>query len=147
MTDKQSNQIRELRMKGVGYRSIASVVGLSRDIVRNFCKQKGLDGYASAMTKNVKKQMQRGNACYYCDKTITQPSTGRPRKFCSDTCRRDWWKSHPEGMTKRDTAVYILKCAKCGREFESYGNSKRKYCNHNCYIKDRFYMEEIKDEV
>ena len=35
MTEFQEKQIRDLRLQGTGYRAIASVVGLSRDIVRN----------------------------------------------------------------------------------------------------------------
>ena len=46
MTDFQAKQIRELRLRGAGYKSIASAVGLSRDTVRNYCKSHGLDGYA-----------------------------------------------------------------------------------------------------
>ena len=37
MTEGQAKQIREMREQGIGYRSIALTVGLSRDIVRNFC--------------------------------------------------------------------------------------------------------------
>lgn len=142
MTDAQAKQIHELRMKGTGYRSIASVLDLSRDTVRNYCKQKGLDGYAKAMTKNIKEQLQQGEVCFNCGKKIEQPSVGRPKKFCSDACRRQWWKSHPEAITKKDTALYSLTCSKCGKEFKSYGNNNRKYCSHDCYIKDRFYEEE-----
>ena len=46
MTDFQEKQIRELRVRGIGYRAIASTVGLSRDIVRNYCKKHGMDGFA-----------------------------------------------------------------------------------------------------
>lgn len=46
MTEFQEKQIRDLRLQGTGYRAIASVVDLSRDIVRNYCKSHGLDGYA-----------------------------------------------------------------------------------------------------
>lgn len=42
MTEQQAKQIREMREQGIGYRSIALTVGLSRDIVRNFCKSRGL---------------------------------------------------------------------------------------------------------
>lgn len=38
MTEQQAKQIVEMRLKGVGYKSIGTVVGLSRDIVRNYCK-------------------------------------------------------------------------------------------------------------
>ncbi|SFS05828.1 hypothetical protein SAMN05661086_03488 [Anaeromicropila populeti] len=142
MTASQEKQIRELRMRGIGYRAIGSVVGVSRDIVRNFCKARGLEGYAKALTKNVMEQMQSGEACFYCGKRMEQPYTGRPRKFCSNQCRRDWWKAHPEAVEKRKTAVYQQTCACCGITFEAYGNRNRKYCSHNCYIKDRFWREE-----
>ena len=37
MTEKQAETIRKLRMQGKGYKAIASIAGLSRDIVRNYC--------------------------------------------------------------------------------------------------------------
>ncbi|PXV87833.1 hypothetical protein C8E03_109123 [Lachnotalea glycerini] len=47
MTEVQETKIRELRLKGLGYRRIATEAGLSRDIVRNYCRSKGMAGYAS----------------------------------------------------------------------------------------------------
>ena len=43
MTELQAEQIRKMRTQGIGYRAIASVVGLSRDIVRNYCRAHGMD--------------------------------------------------------------------------------------------------------
>jgi len=142
MTDVQAASIRELRMKGMGYRAIASVLGLSRDIVRNYCKSKGVAGYGSVTKLNIREQMQNGCVCIFCGNVINQHSPGRPKKFCTDKCRREWWKLHPESVNKKDTAVYHLTCSHCGKAFDSYGNKKRKYCSHNCYIKDRFWEEE-----
>lgn len=142
MTDFQAKQIRELRMCGVGYRAIASVVGLSRDIVRNYCKGHGLDGYASALTLNMKEQMASGAACMCCGKQIIQAPTGRKRKFCSDKCRREWWAAHPEAIQRKATAYYDVTCAYCGKSFKSYGNKNRRYCCHECYVRDRFWREE-----
>lgn len=142
MTYFQKKQIRDLRMRGVGYRAIASVVGLSRDIVRNFCKTNGLDGYASEITANVKEQMQQGRLCLCCGKEMKQPSTGRKKKFCSDKCRREWWKAHPEVVQRKDTAFYDLHSIYCNSEFTSYGNKNRKYCSHECYVRDRFWRTE-----
>lgn len=144
MTEQQAKQIMKMREQGVGYRSIGLAVGLSRDIVRNFCKSKGLAGYGSALTKNIQEQVMLGKACLYCGKKIEQPKTGRPKKFCSEKCRREWWKMHPEKLTKNETAMYPVVCARCGTEFISYGNKNRKYCSHDCYIKDRFW--EVEDE-
>lgn len=142
MTEVQETRIRELRLKGLGYRRIATEAGLSRDIVRNYCRSKGMAGYAAALEKNVSEQISQGKACLYCGKEIEQPATGRPKKFCSESCRRRWWRVHPEISEQKDTALYTMICAYCGREFFSYGNRKRKYCCHNCYIKDRFWRGE-----
>lgn len=141
MTDQQEKQIRNMREQGIGYRSIGVMTGLSRDIVRNFCKSHGLAGYGSALTKNIQEQVMLGKACLYCGKEIGQPKTGRPKKFCSDRCRREWWKSHPEKMNRKETAMYETVCSRCGKKFISYGNRNRKYCSHECYIKARFWED------
>lgn len=142
MTEFQAKQIRDLRLQGTGYRAIASVVGLSRDIVRNYCKSHGLDGYASVLTINMKEQMLKGQACQSCGKEIVQPMTGRKRKFCSDECRRRWWSAHQADLKKKETAFYEKECAYCHKTFVSYGNKNRKYCSHECYVRDRFFWEE-----
>ena len=142
MTDFQAKQIRELRLRGAGYKSIASAVGLSRDTVRNYCKSHGLDGYASALVLNVKEQMESGTACLCCGKELIQPSTGRKRKFCSDKCRREWWSAHPEAIKRKESAYYEATCAYCGKTFRSYGNKNRRYCSHECYVRDWFWRKE-----
>lgn len=139
MTDAQMAQVKELRMKGVGYRAVADALGLSRDIVRNYCRANGMGGYAAAAMKNVQEQAAGGNICICCGRGLIQPGNGRPRKFCSEKCRRQWWKMHPEAVNRK--AVYTMVCAHCGKGFESYGNGNRKYCSHDCYIKDRFWRD------
>mgnify|MGYP002572240992 CR=1 FL=1 len=136
MTEQQAKQIREMREQGIGYRSIALTVGLSRDIVRNFCKSRGLSGYGSALTKNIREQVMLGKACLYCGKEMKQPDTGRPKKFCSDKCRREWWKENNSSINKK--AYYKILCLYCGESFSSYGNKNRKFCSHSCYINSRF---------
>lgn len=142
MTDFQAKQIREFRMKGVGYRAIALLVGLSRDVVRNYCKNNGMEGLASDLKVNIKEQMEEGKACLACGKEIKQPAVGRKRKFCSDICRREWWVQHSDIIQRKETAFYEMKCIYCGKIFKVYGNKKRKYCSHNCYVHDRFWRKE-----
>ena len=91
---------------------------------------------------NIREQMESGSACQCCGKPLIQPRTGRPRKFCSDKCRRDWWAAHTDRSHPRESAMYTTTCAYCGQEFRAYGNSKRKYCCHACYIRDRFWRAE-----
>ena len=145
MTEQQAKQIREKREQGIGYRSIGLVTGLSRDVVRNFCKTRGLAGLGSVLTKNIQEQVMLGKACLYCGKAIEQPWTGRPKKFCSEKCRREWWKGHPEQINRKETALYPMTCSRCGKSFFSYGNKTRKYCSHECYIRARFWEEENED--
>ena len=142
MTDIQSKQIREFRMKGVGYKSIASVMGLSRDSVRNYCKSHGLDGYATEVVLNMQEETQDGITCPCCGQSIEQPNIGRKRKFCSEACRREWWATHPEDSQKKETAFYEKSCVYCGQQFTAYGNKNRRYCRHECYVHDRFWREE-----
>lgn len=142
MTEVQACQIREMRLKGIGYRAIATVTGLSRDSIRNYCKTHGINGFGEAAKLNLQENIKQGNACMLCGIVIKQPIRGRHKKFCSDACRRQWWKNHQDKIDRKDTAIYKCTCTKCGREFESYGNKNRKYCSHDCYIKDRFYEEE-----
>lgn len=60
MTDAQAEQIRTLRMQGKGYKAVASAVGLSRDIVRNYCKAHGMEGYGEAAALNLRLQRDAG---------------------------------------------------------------------------------------
>jgi len=39
-----------------------------------------------------------------------------------------------EKLSYSQTAFYNITCKYCGTEFRLYGN--RKYCCHDCYIKD-----------
>ena len=62
MTKEQAEQIRELRMQGKGYKAVASVVGLSRDIVRNYCRANGMEGYGEAVKLNLQRKMAEDTA-------------------------------------------------------------------------------------
>lgn len=150
MTDKQRELIYALREKGMGYTSIGKEIGLSRDVVRNFCKSRGLAGYAGNNPNYKGKRMylkyKDGKCCRLCGREISQPKTGRPRRFCGESCRRQWWKIHPELGKKQETAMYIFSCKHCGKEFAAYGNQKRKYCSHQCYIRERFWTPEEEAE-
>ncbi|PRR84542.1 RNA polymerase subunit sigma-70 [Clostridium vincentii] len=142
MTLDEKEKIRELRLKGTGYKGIASLLGLTRDSVRGFCKRNGLDGDSCVVALNVEEKIKRNLFCACCEKPIKQKVQGRTRRFCSGDCRRKWWREHPNERKKNDDAIYKYTCPYCGEEFSSYGNKKRKYCSHNCYIKDRFWGDE-----
>lgn len=129
MTERQEQQIRELRSRGKGYKSIANATGLSRDAVRYFCKRNGL----------VAADFKAGESCPNCGKPLTQPRTGRRKRFCCEGCRRAWWKKHSAAGLRGSDALYRLTCAHCSKPFDSYGNSHRLYCSRRCYFAERFH--------
>jgi hypothetical protein len=132
MTEEIREKILELRRTGMGYQAIANEVREKRDAVRYICKSRGLGGNGE--------DIHPENTCPSCCKPLIQPrGRGRRRRFCSENCRRAWWKKHPEEAVRRETALYITKCECCGSTFTSYGNNHRRYCSRDCYIKMRFW--------
>ena len=129
----QKEQIRNLRREGMSYAKIAKQVDVSRDAVISFCRRNGL--------QEIKKPIpvvntDAADVCRECGKSLIQVDGMKRRVFCSKECRVKWWKEHPERLNQK--AVYQYTCRHCGKPFSAYGNSKRKYCSHACYISDRF---------
>ncbi len=142
MTNEQREKIKELRLQGMGYKAIANVVNLTRDSVRNFCKCNGLNGNSNLAARNIEEKIQNKVLCACCMKPLKQEARGRNKRFCNDKCRRKWWKEHQEARKLKTTAVYYFICVGCGNSFSTYGNKNRKYCSHDCYIKNRFWRGE-----
>lgn len=137
MTEAQKLRIEMMRNNGIGYKVIAREVGLTRDIVRNYCKSRDMAGYGKRIIIGA------GNkeVCKYCLGPIEKANTGRPRKFCCEKCRREWWRENKDLIDRKASAKYEIVCQHCGKRFISYGNKKRKYCSHQCYIRARFWTE------
>lgn len=79
--------------------------------------------------------------CPQCSTKITD-HMGRPRSFCSERCRRNWWKVHPEFAKPRPSALYAYRCRTCGQPFTAYGNRHRIYCSRACYLQDRYHKQK-----
>lgn len=125
------NKIVEMRKNGLGYKKMAAELGMSRDRVRYIVKN---------MDKPSSRQQYPMNnpTCKYCGKMLHPARTGRPKKFCSDKCKNDYWKVHRDELNRNPEAIYIRECAYCGKTFESYGNRNRKYCCHPHYVLGHF---------
>jgi hypothetical protein len=80
---------------------ITAVVGLTRDSVRGFNARNGLDGNAKVVSLNV-------------EETALKNAAG------------SGWGDHPQEQHKNESAIYKYTCPYCGKEFNSYGNKKRK---------------------
>ena len=126
MTAQEKQMITSLRNQGLGYKRIAAQTGISANTVKSFLKR----------TTTVDEQLTVVFSCLQCGASLQQLTGRKMKKFCSDTCRYKWWTSHPD-QVKRETVLDIT-CPVCGKSFSAYGSRNRKYCSHDCYIRDRF---------
>lgn len=136
MQEELKEQILLLRKAGMKPRKIAQYTGAPVSSTWTLCKDAGLDSLPT--DDGVLERINNHQACAYCGHSITQPVTGRPRHFCSDACRRAYWKLHRPELKKKPESIYTKVCPYCGKTFVVYGNKKRKYCCHEHYVLDRF---------
>ena len=125
MTTYEMEQIKTMRLQGLGYMKIGQTLGISNNTVRSFCRRNGLDGDAP---KDV-------IFCKHCGKPIKIIPKRKPRKFCSDACRLAWWHTHRDHSRNAKRRV----CPTCQKEFTT--DRRQTYCSHTCYIRMRFGRE------
>ena len=132
MTENQKAQIMKLRAAGYGYGKIAQELDISLNTVKSFCRRNRLK------KATIVPVIPTGEVthCENCGREIKQVFKRKRRRFCSDKCRNLWWNSHLD-LVKRK-APYTFRCQHCGKEFHIYGDRRRKYCSHDCYVADRF---------
>ena len=116
MRPEIAKQITNLRLKGLGYKSIAVVVGTSKENVRYYCKTHGLGGKCDLVKLNFEEHKKHPETCKFCGGKITRiPHSGK-KLYCSDECRRAWWKEHPGEANHSKDATYKCECSYCKRE-------------------------------
>jgi len=77
--------------------------------------------------------------CKQCGAEIIQIAKRKKRIFCSDGCRQKWWNTHMFMVERSPEVTHHFICPTCKKAFTVYGNSKRKFCSHHCYIRSRYY--------
>lgn len=127
MTGAQKNKITEMRKRGASYADIAAATKLPQGTVKSFC-------WRNKLSNSDISDIVYGDKCRNCGAVLIQNSDAPPKKFCSDKCRSSWWGKH------RKPNNHGI-CTYCKKTFDYYGNEKRKYCSHACFIKDRFEEE------
>ena len=133
MTDFQKERITSMRSNGVGYGQIASTLGISINSVKSYCQRNQLGGQRSP---DISAACDDKKYCIQCSKEFVPNKVKKAQRFCSDVCRMVWWKGHPEQLQRK--TFYQFTCNTCQKSFVSYGNNKRKFCSHACYILSRF---------
>lgn len=119
MTLEEKIKVQKMRFSGESYSKISQTLKLSENTIKSFCRRNNLQSY---------EEVEISENCKNCGKAIANIEKHKPKKFCSDNCRFNWWKNNKDQIKKK--ALYVIKCSNCGLIFESYGNSKRKFCSH-----------------
>ncbi|RZI48257.1 RNA polymerase subunit sigma-70 [Lactococcus kimchii] len=130
MNQEQKNEIIRLRQQGFGYKKISIHLSVSVDAVKYYCKKQGLTGVRAAPHN------MSINACRECHQPLEQKEKRKFQAFCSPICRLNWWrKNRSKGNLKRGKPII---CPCCEKTVKVSEKSIRKYCSHECYIKERF---------
>lgn len=133
MKQVDKEKVKFFREKGYSYSKIAALLSISENTIKTYCRRNDLGGVRGNIKQSNEEKIE---ICKQCSNKLELLNRGKRKKFCSDKCRRLWWKEHDDYINRK--AYYKLICEKCNKEFNSYGNKNRKYCSHSCYIKNRF---------
>lgn len=123
MTQDEKCNISRLRTQGIGYRRIASILGLSENTVKSYLKRNA----------TLAPSEKAHGFCRLCGKAIEQKPHKRKREFCSDYCRSRWWRKNSDLSGRKKAVMQRCKC--CNKEFYSYTSENRSFCSRSCYIK------------
>lgn len=129
MNDVMKTQITQMRTNGMSFGMMSLSLGLPASTIKSFCRRNGIEAQEPA-------DKEGKTLCECCGKLIEQNPKRKLKRFCSDRCRNRWWSNNMDKVNRK--AYYDTVCAGCGKTFKAYGNAHRKYCTHECYIKDRF---------
>ncbi|MFA6696296.1 MAG: hypothetical protein WCR85_06665 [Sphaerochaeta sp.] len=135
MTENQKTRILEMRRLGCTYRHIAANLSLPVGTVKTCCLRAAKKGLVTTPIESPK------CTCKQCGKEIIQVAKRKKRIFCTDACRQKWWSSHQFLIHQGSAALHHFTCSYCQKPFTAYGNPRRKYCSHDCYIKARYYQD------
>lgn len=93
----QMERIEELRRENYSYKFIGDVLGISPNTVKSVCRRKN---YIALGNRKTKKEKQNAHICKNCGSFFA--TTGRSgQQFCSDSCRRQWWKKNRKVTVKK----------------------------------------------
>lgn len=129
MTKQEKEKAIFLYNDGNSYGKIAAELNISKNTIKSF--------FYRNRNKNIGiREKDKILYCENCGMSVVQIKGRKRKRFCSDTCRNAWWNRHLKDVKRK--AIYKFICKYCGNIFFVYGNAHRKYCCHDCYIKDRF---------
>ena len=111
MTKEEKEIIIKMHNEGVGYDSIAKIMGISKGTVSSFFLR-----------------LSKKKVCLNCGKEFDISKNKHFRKFCSAKCCKNYWVKYGN-KHKVETKI----CPTCGSTFSTYRHNT--FCSHECYLK------------
>lgn len=107
-------------------------------------KKNSKDCFDSTMAEFLPHVAER--FCPQCGEAVARNQTGRPRKFCSAACRKQWWADHPKPDHWK--AARMKTCPVCGKKFLSAKEAyrPRTYCSRACANRGRKLKDGVSDD-
>ena len=121
MTLQEITAISRMRASGYTLAAMALALGKSPNTIKSHLRR-----HPVSLDEKI---------CLHCGQAVAQLEGRKPRKFCNDACRMAYWNAHQATVNRK--AYYRLVCRNCKKEYQCYGNDKRKYCSRDCYNQAR----------
>lgn len=114
----KKEEVIKLRDEGLSFREISKELEISRSTIFSIYK---------------KAKEQQKQSCKNCGILLKQSKGHRQKVFCSDKCRKEFWRKNRIDYTINSYAT----CLTCGKEFLYHESRVRKYCSLNCAYKGK----------
>lgn len=97
---------------------------------KKWCSKKCYKLDAAKRRRKTKRLSESSTNCFFCFIEIDQNATGRPKKYCSDLCRR----SNDLFIDKQTRAIKkVIQCQNCKKDFLiGQLDKKQKFCSASC---------------
>ena len=116
MDEIQRQKIRKLRSQGYGYLRISSLLEISPNTIRSFCKKENIAGYIK--TGEQLRGKDNLQVCKQCGKKFYQIAGRKNKTFCSDSCCKVYWTLHKDKQRRLIPQKY--NCIICNKEYFEY---------------------------
>lgn len=118
----KNNKLKDLivayRDNGLSYKEVAEKTDTTEQFCRTVCSR--------AHRKRNDNQYQDDGTCRYCGNPLSYTNGAKPKQFCDDKCRSDFYNRVKMQKT------YILTCETCRQKFASHGNANKRFCSKEC---------------
>ena len=133
MTADQKKAITTLREKGATVGTIADMLNINVNTIKTHLRRHPVAVVAPEPVVETRPSVLK---CKHCGRDVVQVPSRKEKLYCSDECRNRWWNMHMDQVQRKAYTTFV--CISCGKQVTVYGNDKRSYCSHDCYIEHRF---------